>query len=60
MTVHSIDGKQETTQLDRIGRLAKEKKETIFNNVGPYIPQLLSKEIVFFELYAKELDNPAV
>ena len=37
MTVHSIDGYQETTQLDRIGHLAKEKQATIFNNVGQCI-----------------------
>ena len=33
MTVHSKDGKQKTTKLDRIGKRAKEQKETVFNNL---------------------------
>lgn len=33
MTVHSKDGQQQTTKLDRIGKRAAEKKETVFNNL---------------------------
>jgi group II intron reverse transcriptase/maturase len=33
MTVHSKDGKQQTTKLDRIGKRAIEDKDTVFNNL---------------------------
>ena len=34
MAVQSEDGKQQTTKLDRIGKRAQSKKDTVFNNIG--------------------------
>lgn len=34
MTVHSIDGVELLTSLERIEKLAKERKDTVFNNIG--------------------------
>ena len=33
MTVHRQDGMQQTTKLERIGKLAQEQKDTLFNNL---------------------------
>ena len=33
MTVHRIDGKQKTTKLERISKLAETKKDIVFNNL---------------------------
>jgi RNA-directed DNA polymerase len=34
MTVHREDGEHRMTKLERIGKLAAEKKDTVFNNLG--------------------------
>ena len=34
MVVQTEDGNQKTTKLDRIGKRAKYKKDTVFNNIG--------------------------
>src|SRR5208283_2123376 len=34
MTVQTDDGNKKTTKLDRIGKRAKLKKDTVFNNIG--------------------------
>ena len=39
MTVQTVDGIQKTTKLDRIGKRAKFRKDTVFNNIG-YIVDL--------------------
>ena len=44
MTVHSKDGKQQTTKLDRIGKLAVDKKEMVFNNLGHVLDLNLLRE----------------
>ncbi|HSW89816.1 MAG TPA: group II intron reverse transcriptase/maturase [Patescibacteria group bacterium] len=49
MTVHSIDGKTQTTKLERIGKLAAEKKDIVFNNLG-HIVDLYSLRKSFHRL----------
>ncbi len=34
MSVQTVDGKQKTTNLDRIGKCAEFKKDTVFNNIA--------------------------
>ena len=34
MSVRTVDGEQKTTKLDRIGKRAKFRKDTVFNNIG--------------------------
>jgi retron-type reverse transcriptase len=34
MTVQTVDGNQKTTNLDRIGKCAEYKKDTVFNNIA--------------------------
>lgn len=34
MSVQTVDGKQKTTNLDRIGKRAKFRKDTVFNNIA--------------------------
>ena len=34
MTVQTVDGNQETTKLERIGKRASFRKDTVFNNIG--------------------------
>jgi len=34
MTVQTVDGNQKTTNLDRIGKCAEFKKDTVFNNIA--------------------------
>jgi len=44
MTVHREDGEHRMTKLERIGKLAAEKKDTVFNNLGHIVDlDLLSK-----------------
>jgi len=44
MTVHSKDGKQQTTKLERIGKLAETNKEIVFNNLEHAIDLDLLRE----------------
>lgn len=44
MSVHRIDGKQQTTKLERIGKLAETKKEVVFNNLHHAIDLHLLRE----------------
>jgi RNA-directed DNA polymerase len=44
MAVHSIDEQQRTTKLERIGKLAEERKEQVFNNLGHAIDLNLLRE----------------
>ncbi len=44
MVVHSIDEQQRTTKLERIVKLAEEKKTLVFNNVGHAIDLDLLRE----------------
>ena len=42
MTVHRKDGEQKTTKLERIGKIAATKKDTVFNNIAHVVdPDLL-------------------
>jgi group II intron reverse transcriptase/maturase len=45
MTVHTDDNNQKTTKLERIGKRAMFKKDTIFNNIGYAIDLDLLREI---------------
>src|SRR4029079_9614806 len=44
MTVQTDGGKQKTTKLDRIGKRAKFKKDTVFNCVGHVVDLNLLRE----------------
>ena len=44
MTVQTEDGKQKTTKLERIGKRAKFKKDTVFNNIGHVVDLDLLRE----------------
>src|SRR5262245_285739 len=44
MFVHSTDKIQKTTKLERIGKLAKEQKDVVFNNLGHVIDLDLLRE----------------
>lgn len=44
MTVHSKDGKQQATKLERIGKLAETKKDLVFNNLGHVVDLDLLRE----------------
>lgn len=44
MLVHSTDEQQRTTKLERIGKLAEERKELVFNNLGHAIDLNLLRE----------------
>lgn len=44
MVVHSTDEQQRPTKLERIGKLAVDKKETVFNNLGHAIDLNLLRE----------------
>ena len=37
MTIQTDDGNQQKTKLDRIGKRAKYRKDTVFNNIGHVI-----------------------
>jgi group II intron reverse transcriptase/maturase len=44
MTIPTEDGNQQTTKLDRIGKRAKHRKDTVFNNIGHVIDLDLLRE----------------
>ena len=44
MPVQTADGQQKTTKLESIGKRARLKKETIFNNVGHVLDLDLLRE----------------
>lgn len=44
MAVHTADGEQKTTRLERIGRRAIHRKDTVFNNIGYVVDQDLLHE----------------
>jgi group II intron reverse transcriptase/maturase len=44
MTIQTDDGNQQTTKLDRIGKRAKYRKDTVFNNIGHVIDLDLLRE----------------
>jgi group II intron reverse transcriptase/maturase len=44
MTVHTGDGTRKTTKLDRIGKRAKFRKDTVFNNIGYVVDLDLLRE----------------
>lgn len=44
MVVHSTDEQQRTTKLERIGKLAVERKDLVFNNLGHIIDLKLLRE----------------
>jgi len=44
MPVQTVDGMQKTTKLDRIGKRAKFRKDTVFNNIGYVVDLDLLRE----------------
>jgi group II intron reverse transcriptase/maturase len=44
MTVQTVDGDQKTTNLDRIGKRAKFRKDTVFNNIAYVVDLDLLRE----------------